>query len=62
MAYMLIASLPSVVGLHTATVASFFFMAFRTTRNVLSVGEQARPVSAWAMCTRVAFRNLLFKA
>lgn len=47
---MLIASLPSVVGLNTATVTSFFFIAFGTTRNVLSVGEQARPVSAWAMC------------
>jgi hypothetical protein len=38
MAYMLLASLPSIIGLHTATIAPFFFTLCGTTRNVLSVG------------------------
>ena len=38
MAYCMLASLPPIIGLHTATVAPFFFAALGTTRNVLSVG------------------------
>lgn len=41
MAYCLLASLPSIVGLHTTTVAPFFFWLFGTSRSVLSVGPVA---------------------
>lgn len=43
MAYMMLASLPPIIGLHTATIAPFFFAAFGTTRNVLSVGACVWP-------------------
>ena len=38
LAYMMMASLPPIMGMHTASIAPFFFAVLGTTRNVLSVG------------------------
>lgn len=41
LAYFMIAALPPIVGLHTATIGPFFFALLGTSRNILSVGPTA---------------------
>ena len=41
LAYFMVATLPPIMGLHTATISPFFFAFLGTSRNILSVGPTA---------------------